>query len=70
MLEAGAKSCWNKFTRFLDKFSEGSFVLCLVANAIWTLASLFIGKEHNTTAIYIFRVLLSIYYCFLAFLIY
>ena len=31
-VEKSAKTCWNKLTRFLDKFSEIVFIFCLTAN--------------------------------------
>ena len=34
-LEAGSKVCWNRFTRFLDKFVEVVFIGTLSLLAVW-----------------------------------
>ena len=34
-LEKGAKSCWNKFSRFTDKFSEFIFIGSLTAVSLF-----------------------------------
>ena len=32
-----SKHCWNKFTRFLDKFSELVFIGLLLTQAFWNM---------------------------------
>ena len=34
-LEKGAKTCWNKFSRFTDKFSEIMFIVALSALSLF-----------------------------------
>ena len=44
-MEKGAKHTWNKFTRFLEKFTEVTFIVTLVANAVWNIVSMFVGDD-------------------------
>ena len=69
-VEKSAKTCWNKLTRFLDKFSEIVFIFCLTANAIWNLLSMFLGDDPTDKGFSMLRLLLSIYFMFLAVLIF
>ena len=45
LMETGAKSCWNKFTRFVDKFTEIIFMLALCGRAIYSIIMMFIGAN-------------------------
>ena len=44
-MESGAKSCWNKFTRFVDKFTEIIFMLALCGHAIYSIVTMFVGAK-------------------------
>ena len=67
LVESTAKSCWNKFTRMLDKMGETLFMVCLVALAIWNGVSMFMGDDKGFS---LMRSLLCVYYLFLALLIF
>ena len=70
LLERGAKTFWNKLTRFLDKFAEVTFILCLTGEGIWNLLSMFIGDDINDKGFSILRTLLSFYFFFLAWMVF
>ena len=40
--EIGSKICWNKFTRFMDKFLEIIFIITLLALSVWGIVRQFI----------------------------
>ena len=69
-MESTAKSAWNKFTRFLDKFVEIIFISVLIANGIWNLVSMFVGNDPDDKGFSILRLLLLLNYFFLAVLIF
>ena len=66
-MERHAKACWNKFTRFLDKFTEITFIVCLTANGLWNIVSMFVGNDKGFNLL---RMVLSVYYVFMALLVY
>ena len=67
---AGAKNCWNKFTRFLDKFTELIFISSLVGIAIWNIVFMIVGTHSTETGFsYIMTSLIIGYQLFLASLI-
>ena len=66
---AGAKNCWNKFTRFLDKFTEIIFISSLTGMAIWNLVFMIIGKKGDKGFNYVITTFIIAYQVFLASLI-
>ena len=68
-LEVNSRTCWNKFTRLLDKFVEIIFIFSLVGNGIWNMLSMFLGSTEDKKFSFL-RFLLCFYYWFLALLIF
>ena len=66
-LELHAKACWNKFTRFADKFSELTFIICLSITGLYVLIMQFVVKSVTFDLL---RTLLAFYYIFMAMLIF
>ena len=66
-MERHAKACWNKLTRFLDKFTEITFMVCLTASGVWNVASMFVGDDKG---FHLLRLVLGVYYLFMALLVY
>ena len=65
-LEKGAKSCWNKFSHFTDKFTEVIFIVSLSLVSLYSFISMFIkGGKFS-----IFTLLQSIYQIILAPMVY
>ena len=40
-LERGARTCWNKFSRFADKFTEIIFIVSLITISLWNFVNMF-----------------------------
>ena len=70
MAAAGAKNCWNKFTRFLDKFTEIIFISSLIGMGIWNIVFMIVGEKKDTGFNYVMTSILVAYQWFLAVLIF
>ncbi len=66
-METNAKSCWNKFSRFADKFSEVIFLCSLVGLGVWSFFQQFLMSK---TGFSIVQILYSIQLIFMGGLIY
>ena len=69
-LERGAKNCWNKSTRILDKFIEVIFITALVTEAVCNQLFSFVGCDSACEGFKLMTLLLSLYQLFLAFIIF
>ena len=65
-MQKGAKTCWNRFSYYVDKFSEVIFISCLVIVSLYNLVEMFTksGKFNLIT------LMLSIYLIIMATMIY
>ena len=65
-MERGARTCWNKFSRWADKFSELIFIISLVTISLWNFLIMF-QKDKKFSFV---TLMLCIYYLLLALMIY
>ena len=65
-LERGSRTCWNKFSRWVDKFTEIIFIVSLITISLGNFITMF-GTGHK----FDFKTFLCcIYYLILALMIY
>ena len=65
-LKTGAKTCWEKFTTFVDKFSELIFIVALLASCGWNIYHLFVAQDPSYTNHMFISILLCVYYIIFA----